>query len=237
VVQINPDTGLLSIIGQSGFPYLNSLAQDREGKLYAVGGTNKNKLIRINRSTGQGTPVITLDFGDTPVDVRGLAFTNHGELYATNCRPGSGLQPHDLFSIDLATGVGTRINPEDSPLPRTQSITCTSGGRLYGWDAATPGLIRISKTTGAFDYINPGMNGPSGIQGIAFAADGNLYGIGQVSGENTKLYLIDSLTGAYSLVGDAGGMHDVRGLEFVPTLRISIPAIDLLLLDDPRKDK
>jgi|GEM_PF-5714728 len=74
--------------------------------------------------------------------------------------------------------------------------------------------------------------GPEGIQSIAFAPDGTLYGIGRTFGENGKLYIIDSLTGAYRLVGDTGGMNDVRGLEFVPAPRITIPAIDLLLLHD-----
>jgi hypothetical protein len=238
VVQINPDTGLLSTIGQSGFPNLNSLARNNEGKLYTVGGADFNQLIRISRITGAGSLVTTLDFGDTPVDVRGLAFEEYrissspAELYATNCRPDSSL--YDLFRIDLATGIGTRINPEDSPLPRLQGLTSSGWGVLYGWDAATNGLIWINKDTGAFAYVNPGMTGPSGIQSIAFSADGNLYGIGQVSGGNTKLYLIDSLTGAYSLAGDTGGKYDVRGLEFVPPIKLKIPlaALHLLLLDD-----
>jgi hypothetical protein len=235
VVQINPDTGLLSTIGQSGFPNLNSLARNNEGKLYAVGGADFNQLIRISRITGGGTLVTTLDFGDTPVDVRGLAFDGSNlseELYATNCRPESSL--FDLFRIDLATGIGTRINPLDSPLPLMQGLTSSRWRILYGWDAATNGLIWINKLTGAFGYVNPGMSGPSGIQSIAFSADGNLYGIGQVSGENTKLYRIDSLTGAYSLVGDAGGRYDVRGLEFVPPIKLKVPlaALHLLLLDD-----
>ena len=231
VVQINPDTGLLSPIGPSGFPNLNSLARNQEGKLYAVGGADFNQLIRISRITGAGTLVTTLDFGDTPVDVRGLALIGE-DLYATNCRPDSSL--FDLFRIDLATGIGTRINPEDSPLPRLQGLTRSSWSILYGWDAATNGLIWINRDNGAFGYVNPDMNGPSGIQSIAFSADGNLYGIGQVSGENTKLYLIDSLTGAYSLVGDTGGNYNVRGLEFVPPIKLKIPlaAIHLLLLDD-----
>jgi WD40 repeat protein len=230
VVQINPDTGLLNTIGQSGFPNLNSLARNYEGKLYAVGGADFNQLIRISRITGAGTLVTTLDFGDTP-DVRGLAFIGES-LFATNCRPDSSL--FDLFRIDLATGIGTRINPEDSPLPRLQGLTSSGWGVLYGWDAATNGLIWINKDTGAFAYVNPGMTGPSGIQSIAFSADGNLYGIGQVSGGNTKLYLIDSLTGASSLVGDTGGKYDVRGLEFVPPVKLKVPlaAIHLLLLHD-----
>jgi hypothetical protein len=234
VVQINPDTGLLNTIGQSGFPNLNSLARNHEGKLYTVGGADFNQLIRISRINGAGTLVTTLDFGDTPVDVRGLALIGEG-LFATNCRPDSSL--FDLFRIDLATGIGTRINPEDSPLPRLQGLTSSGWGILYGWDAATNGLIWINKDTGAFASVNPGMTGPSGIQSIAFSADGNLYGIGQVSGENTKLYLIDSLTGACSLVGDTGGKYDVRGLEFVPPikLKVAMAAIHLLLLNDPPK--
>jgi hypothetical protein len=237
VVGINPETGLVYTIGPSGFPHLNSLAKDFEGNLYAVGGAAKNQLIRIDRRTGAGTLMTILDFGDTPVDVRGLACTrvlSRYEFFATNCRPGAGLQPHDLFRIDMDHGEGTRVNPEGAPLPPTQSIAWSHLGGFYGWDVNN-GLIMIDTGTGAFRDINPGISGPpGGIQSIAFAADGTLYGIGQVPGENTKLYLIDSLTGAYSLVGDADGNYNVRGLEMVPLIkpRISLGAIHLLLLHD-----
>jgi hypothetical protein len=153
---------------------------------------------------------------------------------ATNCRPGAGLQPHDLFRIDMDTGEGTRVNFWHEPLPPTQSIAFSLFGGFYGW-SVEHGLIMIDTGTGAFRDINPGISGPpGGIQGIAFAADGTLYGIGQDSGENTKLYLIDSLTGAYSLVGDADGNYNVRGLEMVPLIKLKIPlaAIHLLLLND-----
>jgi hypothetical protein len=53
------------------------------------------------------------------------------------------------------------------------------------------GRLWIDRFTGAFRYINPAISGPDGIQGIAFAPDGNLYGIGRAPGENTKLHLID----------------------------------------------
>jgi hypothetical protein len=236
VVGISPETGLVSTIGPSGFPHLNSLAKDNEGNLYAVGGAGKKQLIRIDRRTGAGTLVTTLDFGETEVDVRGLAFRVLGtyELLATNCRPGGGIQPHDLFRIDLDTGESTRVNPEGAPLPSTQSIAFSRFGGFYGW-SDEHGLIMIDTATGAFRDINPGISGPpEEIQGIAFAADGTLYGIGQVPGGNTKLYLIDSLTGAYSLVGDTGGNYDVRGLEFVPLIKLKVPlaALHLLLLDD-----
>jgi hypothetical protein len=89
------------------------------------------------------------------------------------------------------------------------------------------GFLWMNRFTSAFRDINPGTNG----QGIAFAPDGNLYGIGQVPGENTKLYLIDSLTGACGLEGDTGGMHNVRGLEFIPNLLTPVPTFILLLLD------
>ena len=71
VVTIDEATGTGSTVGPSGFAFLNSLAKDGSGVLYSV---SDNKLIKIDPATGLGTVVVTLNFGVTPPNVRGLAF-------------------------------------------------------------------------------------------------------------------------------------------------------------------
>ncbi|MCX5888513.1 MAG: hypothetical protein NTY36_03575 [Deltaproteobacteria bacterium] len=208
VVGINQATGTGYTIGPSGYSRLNSLAKDKNGLLYSV---SSGQLITINPNTGQGTPIAALSFPTYPPDVRGLAFSPTGVLYAINCRPGSGLPPHDLYTIDPTTGAGTYIGPNDHDglTFGIQDIAFSPDGILYGWDV-TKGLVTIDTATG-YATANPGWVGTADIQGIAFAPDGTLYGAGN------GLYKINTTTGAYTLVG-SGGYTDVRGIAFVTVL-------------------
>jgi hypothetical protein len=222
VVKIDPNTGSGSHIGLSGFPGLNSLAKDPLGTLWSA--TNiyddpNDRLIKINPSTGTGTQVATLNFPIYPASVRALAFSSMGVLYATNCRPGVGLQPIDLYTVDVTTGNGTYIGPTGA----VQGLAFSSSGALYGWDVNV-GLVTINPTSGAAIDVNPAAPGTADIQSIVFASDGTLYGAGKA------LYKIDKVTGVYTLIG-SGGYTDVRGIEFVTDLKPSciIPAIMLLL--------
>ncbi len=80
LLAINPTNGVGSVIGLTGFNYLNSLARDKSGNLYSA---CVNQLIRINPSTGAGTVVATLNFNlSVSLDIRGLAFSPDGVLYA-----------------------------------------------------------------------------------------------------------------------------------------------------------
>jgi hypothetical protein len=178
-------------------------------------------LITIDPATGKGTQVAILDFPVYPASVRALAFSPGGVLYAVNCRPGAGLQPHDLYTINVATGVGTLIGHTGDGV---QGLAFSPGGVLYGWDVVL-GLVTINTATGAATDVNPAIGGTGDIQSIIFGPDGKLYG-----GCNA-LYIIDPTTGAYTLVG-SGGYSDVRGLEFAPIVFKTgdITPIYLLLL-------
>jgi hypothetical protein len=203
VVKIDKDTGIGTTIGLSGFSGLNSLAKNQAGTLYSASG---NKLITINPTTGAGTQVATLNFGEKPSDVRGLAFSPQNVLYAVinDYGPG-GIGPHYLYTVDVGTGVATLVGETG---PRVQSITFSAAGALYGWDIAE-GLLTINTSTGAATVVNPGVGALPDIQGIVFAPDGTLYGAREA------LYTIDTATSGCTLVG-SGGYSDVRGIEFVP---------------------
>ena len=223
VVKIDPNTGSGSTIGLSGFPGLNSLAKDPVGTLWSVTDLYddpNDQLIKIDPATGKGTQVATLNFPVYPANVRALAFSSMGVLYATNGRPGAGLQPIDLYTVDVVTGIGTYIGPTGA----IQGLTFSPSGVLYGWDVNV-GLVTINTATGAATDVNPAAAGTPNIQSIVFASDGTLYGAGNA------LYKIDPGTGVYSLIG-SGGYMDVRGIEFVAGLKPScITPVLMLLLD------
>jgi len=222
LVAINPANGAGSVIGLTGFNYLNSLARDKSGNLYSVSGYNQ--LIRINPATGAGTMVATLDFNlRASLDIRGLAFSPDGVLFAIQSKLDEPVWRfrYFLYQVNVATGLGTLIG--STGLEALVSITFNSGGTLYGWDG-TAGLVTINTATGLATDVNPNQGGTLDIQGIAFGADGNLYGA------CNKLYKINTSTGAWTHIG--GGYNDLRGLEAIPPKSPEVPATIMNLLSD-----
>jgi hypothetical protein len=225
LVAINPTNGVGSVIGLTGFNYLNSLARDKSGNLYSARG---NQLIRINPATGAGTVVANLNFEldqSMGLDIRGLAFSPDGVLYAIQRdldRPAWDYR-YFLYWVSVATGVGTKVSSFSTGLGAMVSITFSSGGTLYGWDG-TAGLVTIDRTTGLATDVNPSQGGTLNIQSIVFGPDGNLYGA------CNNLYKINTSTGVWTHVG--GGYNDLRGLEAMPPKSPEVPGILMNLLSN-----
>jgi hypothetical protein len=224
LVAINPTSGAASVIGLTGFKYLNSLARDKSGNLYSARG---NQLIRINPATGAGTVVATLNFNlfqPQTLDIRGLAFSPAGDLYAIqfDFERLVGYR-YFLYQVNVATGVGTKVSSFSTGLEAMVSITFSSGGTLYGW-VGTAGLVTIDTATGLATDVNPSQGGTFNIQSIAFGPDGVLYGA------CNNLYKINASTGVWTHVG--GGYNDLRGLEAIPPKNPEVPAINMYLLSD-----
>ncbi len=224
VVRIDPATGVGSVLGVSGFPAMNALAENRAGILYSAVDNppvSPPHLITINPVTGAGTMVATLNFGTVLPDVRGLAFSGADVLFAiNNTGPIGGANPDDLFRVDVATGMGTLIGATGRN--GVQSITFSSSGILYGWDVGGMGLpglglITIDPATGLATDVNPTVgDGGLFMQGITFAPDGRLFGVSAAAATvmPDTLFAIDAGTGMVSPIG-SGGYTDVRGIAFV----------------------
>jgi len=177
------------LIGYSGFARLNSLALDNVGRFVSVGGTAADALLTINPTTGAGTQISTLNFGH-PIDVRALACSSAGDLYAVNNQVPGFISPQDLYRVNLATGVGTFVATLSA---QCQALDFDAAGTLYGWGALTAnqwGLMKIDPATGAITDINP-LHPSRGvtIQSIVFGPDGTLYGA------DDQLYRINVTTG------------------------------------------
>lgn len=210
VVRIAPNTGAEMQIGLSGFERLNSLARSPGGGLYSVGGADSRSLIAIDPATGAGQFQIGLNFGAVSVDVRGLAFSPAGVLYAIN--DATAPLSDYLFTINPVTGAGTLVGV--TGMPGLQGLDFAPDGTLYGWDVGSgsgtgAGLVRIDPLTGLATDVNSSVSGSYLIQSIVFAPDGTLYGAGDA------LYRINVTTGEPTVIGP-GGYPDLRGIEVVP---------------------
>jgi hypothetical protein len=210
VVSINEAAGVGLAVGPSGTSSLNSLAADTSGTLFSA--TNAlgagGQLFTINPANGVGTPGPVLGFGAVAADVRGLAFSAANVLFAiNNTGPAGGLNPDDLFTINVAAGAGALIGA--TGLTDLQGLDFAPDGTLYGWDI-TVGLVTIDPAIGAATDVNPAVGAPADIQSIVFGPDGTLYGA------RNELFTINTATGVTALVG-SGGYADVRGIEFVST--------------------
>jgi hypothetical protein len=201
--KIDPNNGSGVLIGPIGFNGLNSLARNSTAEMYSVAGRD---LIRIDPNTGNGTLVVTIQ---APYDIRALAFSPAGALYAVTNGGGLGATgvPDDLVTIDPSTGIVTVIG--NTGREAIQALAFAANGTLYAWDI-NRGLLTINTTTAAATLVNPAITPGSvaDIQSIAFSPDGRLFGARE------KLYAVDVTNGATTLIG-SGGYSDVRGIEFL----------------------
>jgi hypothetical protein len=172
------------------------------------------EFIRIDTNAGTGTLITNLAISPYDIAVRG------GELFILSSAVGG----ERLTQIDPWTG-----RTSD---PKTFFSTITGGeGAL---DFARDGIAfatRSSNATGTLYRIDMAatnatlITGHGGLapslDGLAFAADDNLYGLSQNAGGAYGLYKINTNSGATTLVGNLGitfsaASGTVAGLAFAP---------------------
>jgi hypothetical protein len=215
--ELDSATGSGTWIGPTGFSATNSLARDASGALYSVGngpGGGPTALVRLDPATGAGTFV---RFLQQPTDVRALAFSSADVLFAIRHDPDDFDRPHDLVTIDVATGAVKPVG--NTGVRGIQALTFSPSGTLYGWSIHF-GLVVIDPQTGSATQVDPAATPGSvpDIQSLAFAPDGTLYGARE------QLYVVDPKSGAATSVG-SGGYTDLRGIEFLGRSRRRWPPL------------
>lgn len=197
-VYIDPVTGVGRSSGGVVWNFVNSLAQDGQGRLFSV---SQGQLVQIDPHALTLTPVLTLHGlgGFT-----GLAFSPAGELFGVQRGGNSDNDP--LFRIDTLTGNVTVVG--DTGAYRLQDLAFSPDGVLYAWSLSS-GLITIDPQTGRGTDVNPGVDATAEVQALAFAPDGTLYGA------RDALFRIDPATGVTVQIG-SGGYSDIRGLAVIP---------------------
>ena len=188
-VELDPATGSLSSLAAFGLDDVDGTARDSAtGRLFGVAGV---RLLEIDEATGDWTQV------GSAVSV--------GDLHCLTFDASSG----QLFSVDSATQTLLALDPDTA---QTQVVGSTGAGRIEGlaWDPVGPRLfaadaesdelLELDPATGAASVVGP--LGWSDVEGLAVdPGSGSLFGARDAL--EGGLLLIDSNTGAGSLVGNA----------------------------------
>jgi hypothetical protein len=175
---------------------------------YSNPSVSNGMTFRINETTGTGVAV-----GLSNVNfLNSLARTQNGVFWSAGQTDGAG---HDhLITIDPVTGVGTIGPLMDIPDASIRGLAFSPANVLYGM-ALNDDLYTIDTQTGAGTLIgHVGGSKYPGLQAIAFAPDGALYGWGVGL---WGLIRIDPATGAYTDVNSAvGGGGFIQSMTFGP---------------------
>jgi hypothetical protein len=225
LLRIDPATATFSLVGNSGFPLLASLAFqetcaavcDPPTTLYASDGSGGN-LNTIDQVTAAATFI-----GGMTIPAPSLAFDPvTGGLYAGT---GGGLD--DLWWVEKSSGSARRIGPTTLGVHGIVGMSFDAGGNLWasistgaGGQGGGDTLARLHKTTGL--GIPVGLFGLTDMSALAFNQAGTLYGVSSGAAGPPSLYTINLTTGAATLIGPlldrfgAPPVTRVSGLEFDP---------------------
>ncbi len=132
---------------------------------------------------------------------------------------------HTIVEIDTATGLATVVGPtgfdsgmaalarSNEPIPGPGGVSIPAGtllGLLRDNALGTDFVVAVDPTTGTAHKLVQ-TERPIEGRGIAFGADGKLY---SVEGPSGRLSIVDTVTGAVTLVGDTG--FSTSSLEWDP---------------------
>ncbi len=207
---IDPATGAKTLFAtaSSNVSIVGGLAYDAATRTMYLTSTALNSLYRLDLSTGTATRIGA--YGPGAGLMHGLEFdSSAGRLYGASYFGG-------LYAIDQSTGLATLIgatgltgftnlgyDSRNNVMYATNSTT---------WTSPTASLYRMDLTTGTASLIGP-LNGPTGPQGLAYAADTSTMYLVDAATDN--LYTIDLSTGAATLIGTTGS-GDLLGLAYLP---------------------
>jgi hypothetical protein len=212
---INKTTGVATFLGAHGIPpaefAIGSLGFGSDGELYGISLTDAAKLYRIDPTTGAATAV------GGPL---GLEFILEGGLdFVCNAaRAGNELDGIDYktFTVNLATGAGTRVGPASGETRDLNGIAY-DGSKLWAIDRFTNGIGTLDFATGDFDdspvQVTVGGSPISIGDFGGLAADPTNGTVYAAFGSTGGLYTLNPTTGAATLIA----VNDVDfGLAFAP---------------------
>ena len=215
--EIDLATGGTTSLGSLGVSRLNSLAMRSDGTLWTaragdVDTGEPSRLYTIDPVSVTATLVTEMD---PSVDVRGLSWTNDGDLVAMLEIPGTTAQ---YARIDPVTGAITNL-AGFAGHNRSQSLETTPDGDMVVWDIDS-GIYRFADDGSNFTQLSPVFQGSESIQSLSFAADGNLYGSSTepIAPQASRgvLFLIDQETWLPIRVGQHDTPFDMRGMAYIP---------------------
>ena len=199
--------GSTGIVGDSGFSAVTALAINSAGEIFSTNVACDAVLYKIDPTTGAGTSVaLTTGGADCGFGCNNggllypdaLAFDASDVLYAVD-------SCNDLYTVDIATGVGTKIGPVGVAIRGIDFDPTTGvlwGG--HGAGANRDNIYTIDTTTGAATLVGPtgviigGTTRPT--PSLCFDEDGNLFATKGGGGFDNLLISIDKSNGAGTVI-------------------------------------
>ena len=190
--------------------------------VYYISADGSNRLGTWNPLTGVSTSLGTISGNNLDGSVR-MAFRDNGQLYV--------MGGNTLFTLSTGTNLGTGNTAPAGTVTSTTTLAGlpTGGGGDMAFDPANPNDLYIAGTsttslykvtfagaTPSIAILLGSMGGAS--PGLAFAADGKLYG-----SDGSSLYLVNATNGSRTLIG-ATGNGVVGDMATLPT---ATPDVDL----------
>ncbi|THD13406.1 hypothetical protein B1808_08485 [Pseudofulvimonas gallinarii] len=121
-----------------------------------------------------------------------------GTVYAVS---GAGAGTNILWTVNPSTGATTQVGPI-SGAQLIVAIAISPEGLMYGLDIGTDNLIAIDKTNGAQAVIGPVGQNANFAQDMDFdQSTGILYWAGYMGSGNSRMYTVDTSTGAATEIG------------------------------------
>ena len=227
LLAIDVERGTTSVIGPIGQPGSIALAITRNGKAaYSIAsavtgfppgidGANA-QLAKIDPETGAATLVGSPMGGN--LSVMGMTFAPNGVLYGAGDFDPQSPTFNSLYTIDLHTGLATRVGSlgaGPNPTDFIMSFSWDSDGNLYG--ASMTALYRIHRNrttnmaTKVVDFV-----GSSLVMGIAIDEDGSFYAADFVGPPTlSTIYRVDVETGFLTPLFNTG-IAFVHNIAFNP---------------------
>jgi hypothetical protein len=162
----------------------------------------------IDESTGTGASV-----GPSNINFLNSLARDKNNVFWSAGMPNGDLRNH-LISIDPVTGAGSvgpllNFGAYDTYI---SALAISPSNVLYGM-ATNDYLFTIDTQTGMGTFVGQVDHYQIGIQAMAFAPDGTLYGWGVM---NYGLITINPATGAFTDVNPSVGASDIQGMTFGP---------------------
>ena len=181
LARVGISTGAVTEIGNMGRT-MTDIAFDSSGNLYGITFTD---LYSINSTTGASTLIGNLGVNDA----NSLTFGADGTLYMARDEVNT-----NLYTVDTSTAIISAIGATGF---KAEGDLAFNGGDMY-MSTSLNSLAEVDILTGA--GIEIGSFGVGDVFGLATAGDGLLYGAA-----GTNIYLINTGTGAASMVSSYGG--------------------------------
>lgn len=218
--EIDLATGGTTSLGSLGVGRLNSLAMRPDGTLWSAraGDTDTGEPSRLYMIDPINVTATLVAEMAPSVDVRGLTWTDDGDLTAILDLPASNMA--QLARIDPVTGAVTPLTTFDSAF-RVQSLETAPSGELVAWDLDS-GMFAVGDDGAGYAQLSPFFAGSQSIQSLAYGPGGMLYGSSaslvtpQAFGQG-GLYLIDPVTWLPTFIGEHDAPFEMRGMAYIPS--------------------